>query len=231
MNDALMPPKICEVLRHLISDFIKFWCYTPNGRNMRDHINRFASDISTHSCEESPRSLQSKRPQITLDCSVQWSLQSVNLITEVSDWFCVCVCVCVGLSVRTRLKAGTNPPNKHVSSQLLIWPSRKSRQPTLQMFLLHRKNLLQAGNGERCVVVYLPCLFFCVFPHLGSFKYMHSILFYSAVMQMSRSFAATPPALVATPANHTPLPLSPLAPSLLQCVAQSRIFPNQQVRD
>lgn len=122
---------------------------------MRDHINGVAFDISTRSCEESPRWLQSKSLQITLDCSVQWSLESVNFITEVTD----CFCVRTSLPACTHLKAGTNPPNKHVSSQLLIGPSRKPRRPTLQTLLPHEKDQLHAGKRQASVLLSI-CLSF-----------------------------------------------------------------------
>lgn len=111
----------------------------------RDHINCFTFDIFRYSCEESPCSLQSERLQITLDCNVQWSLESVSLTTALSDWLCVCMCTWACVCVR--VKAGTNPPNKHVSSHLWLDPAG-NQDSTLQMLLLYRKSLLHAGKAR-----------------------------------------------------------------------------------
>lgn len=114
----------------------------------RDHINCFTFDIFRYSCEESPRSLQSASNHSWLQCAlVSWICQPYQR----TEWLIVCVCVCVGVGVHVgvcvRVKAGTNPPNKHVSSHLWLDPAG-NQDSTLQMLLLYRKSLLHAGKAR-----------------------------------------------------------------------------------
>lgn len=117
----------------------------------RGHMNCFTFDIFRYRCEESPHSLQSERLQITLDCNVQWPLESVNPTTELSDWLRVCVCVGVHVGACVRVKAGTNPPNKHVSSHLWLDPAG-NQDSTLQMLPSLPEEPVARWEGKRCVL-------------------------------------------------------------------------------
>lgn len=97
----------------------------------------------------------------TLHCNVQSLL---TLSTLPKDWVidCVCVRVCVNL------KAGTNPPNKHVSSHLWLDPAG-NQDSALQKLIF---------TGRICCMLGIERAVYCLsvwFPVRGS------------VVQMSRS--------------------------------------------